>query len=252
MVVNRSAWGTLRGVGESSEPQIGRRKARADADALRAAIAAVEDRGYAGSVSEIEAQLVEELRARSCFMSPTEIRIQALRIHDADWFKNHPGALEEMLATESESVAGRQMEEAPDRTMDRLEDMVDGCRGVRSFSLGAHGTVDGVTYEICINPWSPRLARRIERKAAPTPVQVEPLEDEPEPEYARQIKAAIDSGKVSGRGLSQQDVEGQLRTALDQRDVTLPQKSVQFIAREISDPWWQLKHPFRARREFRR
>lgn len=166
---------------DPSEPQIGRRRARAVTDALSAAIAAVEDRGSAGNLSEIEAQLVVELRARGCFMSPTEIRIQALRIHDVDWFKNHPGALDEMLEIEAESAADRQLQEETERTMDRLQDIVDRCQGVRSFSVGAHRTVDGFEYEIDINPWSTRLVRKIERKATPTPVLVGPQDDVPRP-----------------------------------------------------------------------
>ncbi len=182
-------------------------------------------------------------------MSPTEIRIEALRIDDPDWFTNHPGALEEMLSAETDG-AEREQDEETDRTMDRLDAIVDRCRGVRSYTLGAHRTLDGFEYEVRINPWSERRARRIERKAAPIPVVVGAAEHESESEYGRHVRAAIDSVRAS-RGLSQAAVEEHLRTALERREVTLPQRTVQGLARDISDPWWPLKHPVQLAREFR-
>ena len=77
--------------------------------------------------------------------------------------------------TEDEVRAEAELVHEAERAFARLGARVDRCWGVRSFEIGCHRTLDGFEFEVCIDPWSPRLARRVERRARPTAVVVKPL-----------------------------------------------------------------------------
>jgi hypothetical protein len=66
------------------------------------------------------------------------------------------------------------------------------------------------------------------------------------------IVAATDAVKSDARGLTAELVEARLVAALRERDAFLPMATVRRIARQMSDPWWTVKHPLRAWREARR
>ena len=92
------------------------------------------------------------------------------------WSQTAPDDWLAVLArTEGEVRAEAQLVHEAERSSARLEARVDRCWGVRRFAIGCHFTPDGFEFEVCIDPWSPRLARRVERRARPTAVVVKPL-----------------------------------------------------------------------------
>jgi hypothetical protein len=63
-----------------------------------------------------------------------------------------------------------------DRTTERLTDAVDSMRRVRRLTISSRRTVDGVEFEVRIDPWSRRRALRLQRVAAPAVVVVMPYD----------------------------------------------------------------------------
>lgn len=61
-----------------------------------------------------------------------------------------------------------------DRVDERLDKALDKMWRVRRSAVTSHRTIDGVTFEVRIDPWSPRRAKKLQRVAAPTPVTVRP------------------------------------------------------------------------------
>jgi hypothetical protein len=151
--------------------------AEADTAALRGAIGAVEAAMSGRDVPELEAQLVHELRARDVFMSREEVHLEARRISDPDWAHKDPAALERLLADISSPAKAQEeaaLEEQWDRVSERLESALDRMWRLRRSSLSTHRTVDGVWFEVRIDPCSPRRAKKLQRIAAPMPVIVRP------------------------------------------------------------------------------
>lgn len=59
--------------------------------------------------------------------------------------------------------------------LSRFAAIVDRMRGVECFGLGCRPAADGFEFEVRIDPWSPKTARKIRRKARPLAVTVVPL-----------------------------------------------------------------------------
>ena len=151
--------------------------AEADVAATQAAIDAVEATMSGRDVPEIEAQLVRELRARDVFMGRHEIHIEARRIADPDWARKDPAALRQLLAEMGSPGKGREeaaLEAHWDRACERLDKALDSMWRLRRSSVSSHRTVDGVTFDVRIDPWSARRAKRLQRAAAPMSVTVRP------------------------------------------------------------------------------
>jgi len=151
--------------------------AQADAAAVQEAIAAVEASLHGRDVKEIEAQLVRELRARDVFMSPDDIHLEARHISDPDWAHKDPAALQTLFA--AMNIPSKAQEEAAfadqwDRVAERLTEALDRMWRLRRSSVSSRRTVDGVTFEVRIDPWSPRRAKKLQRIAGRMPVTVTP------------------------------------------------------------------------------
>jgi hypothetical protein len=65
------------------------------------------------------------------------------------------------------------------------------------------------------------------------------------------VLAAVDSVKSDVRGLTQDDAEGRLVSALRQQNAFLDMPAVRVLARDLRDPWWALRHPLKAWRQTR-
>lgn len=65
------------------------------------------------------------------------------------------------------------------------------------------------------------------------------------------LRAAVRSVKKEIRGLPQDRAEELLTAALRNHDAYLDQRSVRVLARQMSQPWWAVRHPFKARRRMR-
>ena len=144
-----------------------------------AVIAAVEAWGRGRPVAEIEAGLVRELRARREFMAPDEINFEARRISDPDWAVKDPEMARRLVA-EMKSPENRAAESAFrqqwERTTERLAEAVDSMRRVRRCTISSRRMMDGVEFEIRIDPWSRRRALKLQRIAAPAVVLVRPYD----------------------------------------------------------------------------
>ena len=144
-----------------------------------AVVAAVEAWGRGRPVAEIEAGLVRELRARREFMAPDEINIEARRISDPNWAVKNPEMARRLFAemrspeTRAAESAFRQQWE---RTTERLAEAADSMRRVRRSTVSSRRTMDGVEFEIRIDPWSRRRALKLQRIAAPAVVLVKPYD----------------------------------------------------------------------------
>ncbi len=60
------------------------------------------------------------------------------------------------------------------RVAERLAEVLDGMWRLRRSSVSSRRTVDGVTFEVRIDPWSPRRAKKLQRIAGRMPVTVTP------------------------------------------------------------------------------
>jgi hypothetical protein len=112
-------------------------------------------------------------------MAPEEIDLEARRISDPDWAVKDPEAARRLFAKmkSSESRAAElAFRREWDRTTERLTDAVDSMRRVRRLTISSRRTVDGVEFEVRIDPWSRRRALRLQRVAAPAVVVVMPYD----------------------------------------------------------------------------
>lgn len=145
----------------------------AHAAAQERAIAMVKKARPYRSVSEIEVALADELRARGGYMPPDEVRLIALQIADPAWAVRHPRQWNRLVRG-ADSGARREVSvmEEVDRTMARLEAVVNSLRGLRRSSITAHRTMDGVEYEVSIDPWTAGRARKLRRRSGPLLIKV--------------------------------------------------------------------------------
>lgn len=128
-------------------------------------------------IPDIEAALARELRARDVFMGPDEIHLEARRIADPGWARKDPTTLKRLLAEISSPAKAREeaaLEAQWDRVSERLDKALDSMWRLRRSSVTSHRTIDGVTFEVRIDPWSARRAKKLQRLAAPMPVTVRP------------------------------------------------------------------------------
>lgn len=65
------------------------------------------------------------------------------------------------------------------------------------------------------------------------------------------LRAALDSVRKEIRGLPPDRAEEVLTAALRDRDAYFDPHAVRVLARQMSDPWWALRHPLQARRSLR-
>lgn len=70
-------------------------------------------------------------------------------------------------------------------------------------------------------------------------------------EVNRRFQRAVSSVKHEVRGLPHDAAVARLVEAMRQHDVFMPAELVRDVARQLSDPWWHLRHPLRAWREMR-
>lgn len=144
-----------------------------------------------------------------------------------------------------------------DRISDRLGARVDRCSGVRSFAIGSYRTRQGFEFEVFIDPWSPRLARKVERKARPTPVVVKPLdmtgtsEDRhgPSDRHRQAIESAAARIGPDRRRLTDQQATQIVVSEFSACGIDVRTRAAASIARQLLHPWWPFRHPVRARRE---
>lgn len=151
--------------------------ADAEVAAESEAIRRVEAWAKGRDLAEVEAALVRELRAlHAGYVPSSDIKIMARGIADPGWPQRDPDAWEAMLAAaDDEARADREVLKQANRTSARLQARVDRCWGIRSFAVRCRRNMDGFEFEVHIEPWSPKLARKVERRARPTAVVVKPL-----------------------------------------------------------------------------
>jgi hypothetical protein len=150
---------------------------RAIVAAHKAVIAAVEAWGCGRPVAEIEARLVRELRARHEFMEPDEINLDARQISDPDWPVKDPETARRLVAemrTPEKRAAESAFRQQWERTTERLAEALNSMRRVRRSTISSRRIMDGVEFEIRIDPWSRRRALKLQRIAAPAVVLVRP------------------------------------------------------------------------------
>jgi hypothetical protein len=70
-------------------------------------------------------------------------------------------------------------------------------------------------------------------------------------ECMRRTQKAVRSVRRDVRGLPEEAAVERLVEALRQHDAYLPPSSVKLLARQMSAPWWSVRHPLRAWREVR-
>src|SRR5688572_19249199 len=134
-----------------------RARAQAELAASNAAIKAVEKSMSGQPVQDIEVRLIDELRARNVFMGRDEVHIQALRISDPELATRDPRSVEKPFTDlhSPESAQGEaEFVAQVDRTHDRLGKIVDSMWRVRRATVSSHRTMDGMTFEVRIDPWS--------------------------------------------------------------------------------------------------
>ena len=157
-------------------------RARADGEALGAALRAVEESMKGQPVHDVEDRLIDELRARGAFMRLEEIQHHALVISDPEWAIRNPEGLENRLAGIHDPDRAQQEAEVEAQlghTVIRLSKIVESMWRVRRTAVSARRTMDGVEFEIRIDPWSRRRAAKLTRAAAPAAVSVVPFQKPP-------------------------------------------------------------------------
>jgi hypothetical protein len=65
------------------------------------------------------------------------------------------------------------------------------------------------------------------------------------------IRSVVDGLRRELRGEPVDVAEQRLIRAFSERDIFLSKSSLRWLAQQVCDPWWALKHPLRARRQFR-
>jgi hypothetical protein len=70
-------------------------------------------------------------------------------------------------------------------------------------------------------------------------------------ELASGIRSVVDGLRRELRGEPVDVAEQRLIRAFSERDIFFSKSSLHWLAQRVADPWWGLKHPLRARRQFR-
>jgi hypothetical protein len=70
-------------------------------------------------------------------------------------------------------------------------------------------------------------------------------------DLASGIRSVVDGLRRELRGEPVDVAEQRLIRAFSERDIPLSKSSLRWLAQQVCDPWWALKHPLRARRRFR-
>lgn len=65
------------------------------------------------------------------------------------------------------------------------------------------------------------------------------------------VRSTMEGLKGELRGQPVNVAEQRLVDALRAKDIFLPRGTLRTFAVQLADPWWSLKHPLRARRQFR-
>ena len=141
-------------------------------------VAAVEELGRGRPVQQVETLLVDELRRRRVFMPPEQIHLEARHISDPEWAQNDPEALLRVLVELSRrpSLEDHAIEREWEATEERLEAALDSMWRLKQVSLFSRRTIDGVEFEIQIEPWSARRAKKLQRVGFPAVVTVRPYD----------------------------------------------------------------------------
>lgn len=70
-------------------------------------------------------------------------------------------------------------------------------------------------------------------------------------EVRESFQRAVDAVRNDVKGLPHDAATERLLDAMRREDVYMPRQVVSGVARGLSDPWWNFRHPFRAWREMR-
>jgi hypothetical protein len=65
------------------------------------------------------------------------------------------------------------------------------------------------------------------------------------------MRSVVDGLRRELRGEPVEVAEQRLIRAFDERDIFLSKRELRWLAQRVANPWWDLKHPVRARRQFR-
>lgn len=68
---------------------------------------------------------------------------------------------------------------------------------------------------------------------------------------ASAIRSVVDGLRRELRGQPVDVAEQRLIRAFSERDIFLSKSVLRWLAQRVADPWWDLKHPLRAQRQFR-
>lgn len=122
-------------------------------------------------LEQVKARLIDELRKRDAFLSPSMVEWHARHMAVPGWALRHPLRARRLLRE------GRDQSKAAESEVDsiqaRLERVIDRELDV-AVTMSSVQTMDGVRHEVLIDPWSEELARRLRASVAPTPVEVRP------------------------------------------------------------------------------
>jgi hypothetical protein len=161
----------------TGESRFGREWAEAEVAAISEALARLEAWAEGRDPVEVKAAFVRQLRSLGGpFVPSSEIKIMARGVAEPGRPHRDPDGWEALLAdAEAEARVDAQLVRQADQSSARLRGRVDRCRGSAASRWGARRTMDGFEFEVYIEPWSPKLTRRVERRARPTQVVVKPL-----------------------------------------------------------------------------
>jgi hypothetical protein len=65
------------------------------------------------------------------------------------------------------------------------------------------------------------------------------------------MRSVVDGLRRELRGEPVELAEQRLIRAFDERDIFLSKRELRWLAQRVANPWWDLKHPLGARRQFR-
>lgn len=141
------------------------------------------------AVQEELGQNVEPMRARQLLsdaiyrsgLDLTEAEIDAFVDELCDVKSTALQELCKLAADPAHMLRERQMAERDITISDHLASIVDGCRGVGSFTISSHRIPGGFHHVIAIEPWSIKVAQRIRSKSCPIQVTVIPMGEEAAP-----------------------------------------------------------------------
>jgi hypothetical protein len=152
---------------------------QAEAAAARAAVAALEGWGRGRPVQEVEVALANELRRRGSFMPPEQIHLEARYLTDPEWAQKDPEAVQRVLDDMSRppSAEDQALEREWEATEERLEAALESMWRLKEVAMFSRRTIDGVEFEIQIDPWSARRAKKLQRIGSPAVVTVRPYDE---------------------------------------------------------------------------